>query len=73
MSILIKKVTIYLIKGYQFIVSPLFPGICRYYPTCSSYALEAVNKYGALKGGAMAVKRVLTCNALFPGGYDPLK
>ncbi|MCK4965654.1 membrane protein insertion efficiency factor YidD, partial [bacterium] len=60
-------------KGYQFIVSPLFPGICRYYPTCSSYALEAVNKYGALKGGAMAVKRVLTCNALFPGGYDPLK
>lgn len=73
MSILIKKVIIYLIKGYQFIVSPLFPGICRYYPTCSSYALEAVNKYGALKGGAMAVKRVLTCNALFPGGYDPLK
>ena len=73
MSILVKKVIIYLIKGYQFIVSPLFPGVCRYYPTCSSYALEAVNKYGVLKGGAMAVKRVLTCNALFPGGYDPLK
>ena len=73
MNILIKRVIIYLIKGYQIIVSPLFPGVCRYYPTCSSYALEAVNKYGALKGGAKAVKRVLTCSSFFPGGYDPLK
>ena len=73
MSNLVKKSIIYLIKIYQFIISPLFPSVCRYHPTCSSYALEAVNKYGAFKGGVMAVKRILTCNALFPGGYDPLK
>lgn len=72
-STLIKKVIIYLIKFYQIVISPLSPGVCRYYPTCSSYAVDAVNKHGIFKGGALAVKRILTCNALFPGGYDPLK
>ena len=72
-NLLIKTIVIFLVKCYQFIISPIFPCVCRYYPTCSSYTIEAVNKYGIIKGGAMAVKRILTCNSLFPGGYNPLK
>ena len=46
---------------------------CRFHPTCSEYGLDAVRKYGALRGGLMAVKRVMRCNPLFPGGYDPVE
>lgn len=60
------------IKFYQKKISPLFGPKCRYYPTCSQYALEAVERFGALKGSFLAVKRLLRCNVFFPGGYDPV-
>ena len=68
-----KKVIIKLIHFYQRAVSP-YKGrsMCIYYPTCSQYALEAVEQYGALKGGWMAFKRILRCNPFAKGGYDPV-
>jgi len=62
-----------LIRGYQIIFSPLIaPNTCRFYPSCSHYGYQAVYKYGAIKGGWMAVKRVLRCNPFNPGGIDPV-
>lgn len=67
-----KRFLLWCIRGYQRHISPLSPPSCRYYPTCSAYALEAVQRYGACKGGLMALWRILRCNPLFPGGYDPV-
>lgn len=61
-----------LIKGYQWFVSPILPGSCRYYPSCSSYALEALDKHGPLKGGWMGAKRIFRCHPWNDGGYDPV-
>jgi putative membrane protein insertion efficiency factor len=61
-----------LIRFYQRWVSPLTPPSCRYTPTCSAYAVEAVEKYGGWRGGWMALRRILRCNPLHPGGYDPV-
>ena len=61
-----------LIRFYRKRISPLFPPMCRYYPTCSQYALEAIEVHGACKGFFLAVGRLLRCNVLFPGGYDPV-
>ncbi len=62
-----------LIKFYQKFISPLkIKGSCRFYPTCSTYAIDALKKYGLLKGGFMAVKRILKCNPFNSGGYDPV-
>jgi len=58
---------------YKRYISPMLGPSCRYHPSCSEYALQALNKYGILKGGAKAAVRVLRCNPLFPGGHDPLK
>lgn len=60
------------IRFYQLAVSPHFPPSCRYIPTCSSYALEAVSKYGAAKGLFLAGRRILRCHPFHPGGYDPV-
>jgi len=68
-----RHVLIYLIKLYQKIISPLFPPSCRFYPTCSEYAVQAVTKYGALKGGAKAAWRILRCNPFNKGGIDPVE
>ena len=68
-----KTLLICIIKFYRKYISPLFPPKCRFYPTCSQYALEAVTKYGALKGSLLAVKRLLKCHPFHPGGYDPLE
>jgi uncharacterized protein len=57
--------------GYKWAISPMFPPACRYVPTCSEYAMEAVERYGALRGGWMALGRVLRCHP-FAGGYDPV-
>ncbi len=61
-----------LIRGYQAFVSPLLPASCRYIPTCSHYATEAIEKHGLKKGTWLAMKRVLRCNPFSRGGYDPV-
>lgn len=68
-----KKVLTGLIKFYQKKISPHLGDRCKFYPTCSQYALEAIGKYGALKGTGMAIWRILRCNPLSRGGYDPVK
>ena len=65
-----KRILILIIKGYQKFISPLFPPTCRFYPTCSQYAIMAVEKYGLIKGLFMAVWRVLRCNPMNKGGID---
>lgn len=67
------KLIISLIKGYRYVLSPLFPFSCRFYPTCSAYSIEAIEKYGALKGLYLSLRRVLRCNPFNPGGFDPVK
>ena len=61
-----------LIRFYQICISPLFPPSCRFYPTCSSYALEAIQRHGPFQGTYLAVKRILRCNPFCKGGYDPV-
>ena len=61
-----------LIKGYQWFISPVLPGSCRYYPSCSSYALEALNMHGPLKGSWLGLKRIVRCHPWNDGGYDPV-
>lgn len=61
-----------LIRFYQRHISAHLPARCRFYPTCSAYAVDAVKYYGVLRGGLMAVWRILRCNPLNPGGYDPV-
>lgn len=68
-----KRFLIFLIKLYRKYISPMKAPCCRFYPTCSMYAMEAVEKYGAIKGGFMAIKRILKCHPFHPGGYDPVK
>jgi len=67
-----KKLLLGLIRFYRRHVSPLFPPVCRFYPTCSQYALEAIEVHGALRGSLLALGRFLRCNPLFPGGYNPV-
>jgi putative membrane protein insertion efficiency factor len=61
-----------LIRSYQLFVSPLLGPRCRFYPSCSQYAMEAVRRYGSLRGSIMAVRRLLRCHPWHPGGYDPV-
>ncbi|MDO5517220.1 MAG: membrane protein insertion efficiency factor YidD [Clostridium sp.] len=68
-----KKLLISLIKFYRKFISPGKAPCCKFRPTCSQYALDAVNKYGAFKGGIMAGYRILRCNPFSKGGYDPVK
>ena len=66
-----KKLLLALVKFYRAAISPYRPPCCRYIPTCSQYALEAIEKYGALKGGLLAVRRIQCCNPLHKGGSAP--
>jgi len=68
-----RKIFVFLIKIYQKIISPLFAPSCRFYPTCSEYAVQAFSKYGVIKGGAKSIWRILRCNPFNKGGYDPLE
>lgn len=65
-------VFVWLIRFYQLFLSPLKPPTCRFMPTCSHYALEAVQTHGALRGGWLAVKRIAKCHPFHPGGFDPV-
>ncbi|HVO79482.1 MAG TPA: membrane protein insertion efficiency factor YidD [Terriglobales bacterium] len=72
MSQIAKTVLLYLLRGYKWAVSPMFPPACRYVPTCSEYAMEAVDRYGVVRGSLMAIWRVLRCHPFAKGGYDPV-
>lgn len=67
-----RKILIAVIGLYKKAVSPYFPQTCRFHPACSEYSMQAIEKYGSLKGGLMAVKRILRCNPWNKGGFDPL-
>ena len=69
----ISKLLIYLVRFYQKFISPLKGPTCRFYPTCSQYSIEAIKKYGALKGIYLTMRRLLKCHPFHTGGYDPLK
>ncbi len=68
---MLKKIAVFLINLYQKF-SALKPPVCRFYPTCSQYAKEAILKYGIIKGGWLSMKRICRCHPLNPGGYDPV-
>ena len=68
-----KKILIKLIEFYQKAISPWFGPRCKFYPSCSEYTKQAIEKYGAIKGTIKGIKRILRCNPFSKGGYDPLK
>lgn len=61
-----------LIRGYQSVISPALPPSCRFTPTCSQYTLEAVSRYGVVRGGWLGARRIVRCHPFNPGGYDPV-
>lgn len=67
-----KNLLIALIRGYRQIISPLFPPTCRFQPTCSQYAIEAIQRFGPGRGSLMAIARLSRCHPFHPGGYDPV-
>lgn len=66
------KILLFLVKAYQYLISPMLGPSCRYTPTCSEYAVQALKKYGAIKGFWLSIKRVGRCHPWHDGGYDPL-
>ena len=70
---ILKRSIILMVRGYQIFISPIMPGKCRFYPTCSTYFIQAVEKYGPFKGSLLGIKRILKCHPFHEGGYDPLK
>jgi len=68
----LKALLQWVIRSYQRFVSPALPPACRFHPSCSEYAWQAIDRYGAFKGSWLAAKRVLRCHPLNPGGYDPV-
>ena len=67
-----RKLFILMIRAYQIVLSPVFGQHCRYTPTCSTYAIEAIQQHGAIKGSWLAAKRLVSCNPWHEGGYDPV-
>ena len=67
-----RYIGIFLIKFYQLAISPHFPACCRYIPTCSQYSLEAIQRFGFIKGVWLSAKRILRCHPFHEGGYDPV-
>jgi len=68
-----KKMLLSVIKAYKYLISPLLPHVCRFTPTCSEYAAEAIERYGAAKGISLTIRRVCRCHPFHHGGYDPVK
>ncbi len=60
------------VRGYQVVLSPVLGGSCRYYPSCSAYAIEALERHGALRGAWLAIRRIGRCHPFRPGGFDPV-
>jgi putative membrane protein insertion efficiency factor len=63
---------IFLVRGYQVVISPLLPSTCRFYPSCSAYAVEALQRHGAWRGTMLTIRRLARCHPFNPGGYDPV-
>ena len=63
---------VYIIKFYKIFVSPILPPSCKYYPTCSVYSIQAIKRFGLIKGGYLSLKRILSCNPFSNGGFDPV-
>ena len=72
MTSFFKAGVLQLLRGYKWAVSPLFPPACRYVPTCSEYAEEAIERFGVLRGAMMGIFRVMRCHPFVRGGYDPV-
>lgn len=68
-----RSVSLSLIQGYRYLISPLFGRACRFEPTCSRYAMDAIVRYGVVRGLALAVLRLLKCHPFHPGGDDPVR
>ena len=69
---MIRHVLIFGVRAYQVGLSPLLPSSCRYYPSCSAYAIEALERHGAMRGSWLTVRRLLRCHPFRPGGFDPV-
>jgi putative membrane protein insertion efficiency factor len=69
----VKVALIFIIRAYRSLISPLLPPACRFTPTCSEYAMQAIEKYGALRGVYLGARRLLRCHPFHSGGYDPVK
>jgi uncharacterized protein len=67
-----RNIALWLLRGYKLAISPWLPASCRYVPTCSEYAMEAIDRFGLLRGGMMAALRILRCHPFAKGGYDPV-
>jgi hypothetical protein len=68
----VRSIAVFLITLYQKLISPMFPSSCRFSPTCSQYAKDAIVKYGIARGSYLAARRILRCHPFHPGGYDPI-
>jgi putative membrane protein insertion efficiency factor len=68
----VKHLLIFAVRGYQVAIGPLMPASCRYYPSCSMYSIEALERHGALKGSWLTIRRILRCHPFHPGGFDPV-
>ena len=67
-----KKILILFIRCYQYLISPYIPSSCRYHPSCSSYAIEAIERHGSIAGTVLALRRLARCHPFHEGGYDPV-
>lgn len=67
-----RSVLTFFIRGYRYVISPFLGPNCRFYPSCSCYAEQAIEVHGALRGGYLAARRILRCHPFHPGGYDPV-
>ena len=67
-----QRLLVFLVRGYQLLISPVLPPSCRFHPSCSQYTLEALRRYGALKGSWLGLRRLVRCHPFNPGGFDPV-
>ncbi len=72
LGIVVSQSAVIILKAYKLLISPLLPNACRYYPTCSVYAEQAISRFGFIKGGFLAARRILSCNPFGGSGYDPV-
>jgi putative membrane protein insertion efficiency factor len=70
---ILKSVFVGLVRGYQYLISPILPPSCRFIPTCSTYTIQAIEKYGVMRGSWLGVRRILRCHPFSRGGYDPVR